>query len=327
MTTIVEYCYILKKEVAHENMKKLLRSRDILLLSLGSVVDVFEEVKDPFQLLSNGYKNMYGWIPKKYKRHNYYQLISRSLKAQVIEKIEKEGEVYIRITSGGIKAIKRDFPMLWFQNRPWDKKWRIVMFDIKEVNRQARDSLRSKLKELGFGILQKSVLISPHDIIHDLSEFLETLGLRDCVYLLETSRLIFGDERRLVNSVWNIDKLNEEYKHIVEEMEKIKNSYLSINNDRVRKTDSKNSKEENVEKEKNKKKNKEKEGKSMEKKNKEQKSMEERKRRIRESYLRLIIQDPFLPKELLPTPWWEIEARRLIKQDNALSLVKPAYRW
>ena len=298
-------------------MKKLLKSKDILLLSLGSVLDVFEEVKDPFQLVSNGYKNMYGWIPKKYKRHNYYQLLSRSLKAQIIEKIEKEGEIYIRITSGGIKAIKRDFPMLGFQDKPWDRKWRIVMFDIKEVNRLARDSLRRKLKELGFGILQKSVFISPHDIINDLSEFLRVLGLRDYVYLLETNRLIFGDEKELANSVWNIDKLNEEYKNIVEEIEKIKNSYLLIHNDRMRKADSENSRGMD-------KKGKSMKGKSMKEKSTEEKKrqekgmeekgMEESKRRIRENYLRLIIQDPFLPKELLPNPWWEIEARRLIKQ-------------
>ena len=42
----------------------------------------------------------------------------------------------------------------------WDKKWRIVVFDIPEKQRGARDSLRTYLKKLDFYELQKSIFIS-----------------------------------------------------------------------------------------------------------------------------------------------------------------------
>ena len=39
----------------------------------------------------------------------------------------------------------------------WDKKWRIVIFDIPEKHKGAREALRIKLSELGFIQFQKSV--------------------------------------------------------------------------------------------------------------------------------------------------------------------------
>src|SRR3989338_10920333 len=157
-------------------MRKLLRPRDILLLGLTQALDVFEEIKDPFHLVSKSYENMYGWIPHQYKKHQFNHLIWRTLKAGYIEKIEKEGKIYIRITSLGTKMTQRDFPLLCLQNKPWDGRWRIVMFDVAEVQKRKRDYLREKLKELGFGMLQEYVFLSPHDVIKDFSEYVESIG-------------------------------------------------------------------------------------------------------------------------------------------------------
>src|SRR3989344_4002694 len=149
-------------------MRKLLRSQDILLLGLAGGLDLFEEINDPLSLVSKSYENMYGWVPKKYKRHNFSHLVWRNIKTGFIEKVEKNGEIYIRLTSQGSQKIIREFPLLSLQKKKWDKKWRFAIFDIQEVNKNVRDQLRKKLKELGFGMLQKSVFISPHDVLKDL---------------------------------------------------------------------------------------------------------------------------------------------------------------
>lgn len=59
----------------------------------------------------------------------------------------------------------------WFQNlkfrklavsrRRWDKKWRVIIFDIPEEMRKQRNIFRSKLKSLDFYMLQKSVFVCP----------------------------------------------------------------------------------------------------------------------------------------------------------------------
>lgn len=207
-------------------MRKFLKPKDILLLGLANILDAAEEIRDPLRIMSSSYKSMYGWIPRQYQRHNFNQLVSRSLKTKQIEKIEKDGKICLRITSEGKRIIQRDFPMLLLQNRHWDGRWRIIMFDIQEVNKKARERLRSKLKELGFGMLQKSVFISPHDIIRDFIEFAQTSGIEDYLYILETHKLIVGDEKEFANKIWKLDELNEKYKEIVD---------MISNGDRIKK--------------------------------------------------------------------------------------------
>jgi phenylacetic acid degradation operon negative regulatory protein len=262
-------------------MRKFLKPKEILLLGLANLLDVAEEIKDPFRLMSSSYKNMYGWVPTKYRKHKFYQLVSRSLKTRFIEKIEKDGEIYIRITSEGQKTIQRDFPMLLLQNRKWDKKWRIVMFDVEEINKKIRDRLRRKLKELGFGMLQKSVFISPHDIVKDFSEFAEAAGINDYLYLLETHNLIIGDEREFANKVWMLEELNKKYKDVIDEIDKIKNSHMISNIDRVKKSDGK---------------------------------KEEEMRKVRAKWLMIVIIDPFLPKMFLPEPCYGDKAEKSVRR-------------
>lgn len=277
-------------------MKKFLKPKEILLLGLANLLDAAEEIQDPFRLMSSSYKNMYGWVPRRYRKHNFYQLISRSLRTRFIEKIEKDGEIYIRITTEGKKTIQRDFPMLLLQNRKWDRKWRIVMFDVEEINKKVRDRLRRKLKELGFGMLQKSVFISPHDIVKDFSEFAETAGINHYLYLLETHKLIIGDEREFANKVWGLEELNKKYKDVIDEIDKInpfgnlrinaernrsiKNSYMISNSDRVKKSDG---------------------------------QREEEMRNVRAKWLKINITDPFLPKIFLPKPWHGDKAEKLVR--------------
>lgn len=266
-------------------MRKLLNPKDILLLGLGHVLDVFDETKDPLGIVSFSYKNMYGWVPRRYKRHNFHQLVSRSLKTELIEKVEKNGEVFIRITSGGRKTIQRDFPMLSFQNKSWDGKWRIVMFDIEEINKIVRNQLRKKLKELGFGMLQKSVFISPHNIMKDFLEFSESRGIKGYLYFLETKDLIVGDKTEFANKVWKLDELNESYKNIVDEIEKIRNKYIIDGDDRTKQLYTQNDSR-----------------------------MRKEVAKIRNKWLSIVVADPFLPKILLPKPWWGEEAAKLARK-------------
>lgn len=198
-------------------MKKLLKPRDIFLLGLGGFLDIFEELKDPLGIMARSYESMYGFTPKRYKRHNYSHLIWRNLKAGYIEKIVKEEEVYLRLTGEGREKIIRDFPLLAFQKKKWDGKWRIVLFDIAELNRRKRDMLRGKLKELGFGMFQESVYISPHDFTKDMVEFLLASQLAGFVYVFEIfhTQMAIGNAKELARKVWNLGSLNECYQNLI----------------------------------------------------------------------------------------------------------------
>jgi DNA-binding transcriptional regulator PaaX len=47
--------------------------------------------------------------------------------------------------------------------RKWDKKWRVLIFDIKEEFRKVRDQIRKTLISIGFIHLQDSVWVYPYD--------------------------------------------------------------------------------------------------------------------------------------------------------------------
>ena len=111
-------------------MRKLLRPSDVLLLGLSGIMDIFEDIKDPLGIMATGSKNLYGWVPERYRRHNFSRVVDRQLRTGDIEKVIKGDQLYLRLTSVGKEKIARDFPMLPMAAKPWDRRWRMVMFDI-----------------------------------------------------------------------------------------------------------------------------------------------------------------------------------------------------
>jgi len=221
-------------------MGKLLRVRDILLLTLAGIGDVAQELKDPMQIMGKSYEAMYGFIPKRYKRSNFLQTVRRSLKTGNIEKIIRNGEVYLRLTSTGTKSLHRDFPILNLTKK-WNKRWLIVAFDISEKSKSVRDRLRNRLKSLGFGMLQESVWISPLSIGEDMKEFIDSIGLSEYVFVMEVSGFKLGDPKELVRRVWNLDSFEEEFLNLKSRIEEI-NQLIKNERDRVNKSEAKKSK-------------------------------------------------------------------------------------
>lgn len=67
------------------------------------------------------------------------------------------------------------------KTKRWDKKWRMVIFDIPEKTRKARDILRFHLKQLGFCELQKSVFIQPYPCQQEIEFLVEFYNIRKYV--------------------------------------------------------------------------------------------------------------------------------------------------
>ena len=255
-------------------MGKLLRIRDVLLLTLAGIGDVAQEIKDPMQIMGKSYEAMYGFIPNRYKRSNFLQMVRRNLKTGNIEKVIKNGEVYLRLTVRGTKNLHRDFPILNLTKK-WDKRWVIVVFDISEKSKSIRNNLRNKLKSLGFGMLQKSIWISPLSIKEDMREFIDSIGLSEYVFVMEVSGFILGNPKELVRRVWNLDSLEKEFLDIKLKIEEI-NQLVRIESDRIKKREAKVI-------------------------SKYIYNLERRKREATREKLKFMVRFPPLPKQLLPT--------------------------
>jgi len=101
----------------------------------------------------------------KIKRQRVYEAIRRLNQKRLIKLAQKGSELYIEITENGKKLTKQfDYDNIELPNaKRWDKKWRMVIFDIPEKKNKERHAFSAKLKYLGFYPLQESVFIYPYD--------------------------------------------------------------------------------------------------------------------------------------------------------------------
>jgi len=118
--------------------------------------------------------------------------IDRLRRNGYIAREEKDGRYLYWITEKGKRKIYRYI----FSEEEWDKKWRIVIFDIPEKKKIAREIFRDKLKELGFLQLQKSVWVAPYDLLEELNLLREEYELGNYVIFLE-GRFLKGEEEKL----------------------------------------------------------------------------------------------------------------------------------
>ncbi len=105
--------------------------------------------------------------PDKYKlKYRLKGTTSRLVSLGQIRFVDRGGKRYMEITEKGRRVLEMERQKRLLTERAgkrWDKKWRMVMFDIPERRRKTRDTLRIALRTFGFYQLQGSVWIYPYD--------------------------------------------------------------------------------------------------------------------------------------------------------------------
>lgn len=118
-------------------------------------------------------------LAKKYSRQQFSKLISY---------LKKRG--YIRVNAlqqkDGIIITKKGFEKVLIagaqqRTKRKDGKWLMVMFDIPEKKRVARNLLRSILQNFGFQKFQHSVWVTPYDVAEALAKVLAMHALDEYV--------------------------------------------------------------------------------------------------------------------------------------------------
>ncbi len=79
--------------------------------------------------------------------------------------LEYNESCFLRLTEKGQNILNKIEARNYNLVKPerWDKKWRVIIFDIKEERRALRSKVRNTLINIGFMCLQKSVWIYPYD--------------------------------------------------------------------------------------------------------------------------------------------------------------------
>lgn len=99
-----------------------------------------------------------------------------------VEKQSTKEGIVIKITNKGRTQILRYNLMdIGPVEGKWDGKWRLVFFDVSELKRKTRDSLRRYLRQLGMELFQESVYISPYDVTNQVKYIREILDIPDSI--------------------------------------------------------------------------------------------------------------------------------------------------
>ncbi len=132
-----------------------------------------------------GTRRLLKQIPKELKRYKKLQLrhaltyLRAQNKIQYTEK--RDGTIVVQITKNGQGYLKKfDFDNLTLEKPgKWDKKWHLVIFDIPEKKKLAREALREKLKDLGLIKLQDSVWVTPFPCEQEINLIKNIFNLSD----------------------------------------------------------------------------------------------------------------------------------------------------
>jgi len=125
------------------------------------------------QLLSG--RKSFGQFPRRQARTALRRLEKKGYIRSLGEKnawrfeLTKEGRELL--VKKRIEEIKIQKPV------KWDGKWRMVVFDIPEQYRQARNALRRKLQQLGFQYLNLSVWLHPYECHDEINAIVEYYGV------------------------------------------------------------------------------------------------------------------------------------------------------
>ena len=133
------------------------------------------------------------------------------------EKYEKDNEIFYRITEKGEEAIDSILNALK-PNKNWDKKWRLVMFEVPETDRSLRDKLRRSLAALGMGLLQASVWVTMDNIKDKIDDIAKSLNLENKIRHFEVSTNPALD-RQITQKAWSNEETNLNLERFIKDAE------------------------------------------------------------------------------------------------------------
>lgn len=157
--------------------KKSLTS--FILLSLEKAVDGYVRFED---FANHHYRYHYGIT--ELNKSSLAQALKRLREKGLIDFISNDKLAYKLTDQGKQKAV---WESIVISDEPWDGKWRLVIFDIPEKRRQARNLLRNSLKKWGFTPWQQSLWVTKKNCTKPLREFIKSVGIEDWVIVAESA--------------------------------------------------------------------------------------------------------------------------------------------
>jgi phenylacetic acid degradation operon negative regulatory protein len=217
--------------------------------------------------------------------------------------VERRGmRSYYGLTRRGRRLLEEGRQRIYHPPRdePWDGSWYLVSYSIPERRRHLRDSLRVKLLWLGCGAVTNGLWISPHDVRAEVEEIARALRIERHLEIFRAEHLGFSSVARLVSQCWDLPQINRRYDAFIRRW--------TANHERCRECGIPHAR-----------------GQALPPCATPADCFVRRFLLVHE-YRGFPLEDPYLPRQLLPDDWKGDEAARLFAEYHAL-LTEPAERY
>lgn len=144
--------------------------------------------------------NLYGSCWEEYYPSSLERATIRLWRKGLVEIFEGKETAEVRITDKGkLEVLRFNLESLEIKREHnWDKKWRMVIFDIPDKDKAKRELFREKLKTLGFIPMQESVFVYPYPCEKEVKFMREVLGIAHFVKLLRVDLIENDGELRKI---------------------------------------------------------------------------------------------------------------------------------
>jgi phenylacetic acid degradation operon negative regulatory protein len=142
---------------------------------------------------------------------------------------QNESQSY-SLTERGFLDFCLEFPFFRFLKYSWDRRWRIISYEIPESKREIRDRLRRQMQGWGLGPWHRSFWVTPHPVIESLRWLIGGKEEEKYFQAFEADH-VFGSREVLVEKVWEKTKLDGEYRQLFRKWHEV----LSSQEDKVSK--------------------------------------------------------------------------------------------
>ena len=160
----------------------IFQQKILLLLLSGLTIGLSGSPRRAYQIV-----RFVGREWEKLNKHKMKRAIRSLYESQLVaEKHEPDGSMTLTLTKEGKRrTLQCKFDELSIKKpHRWDHKWRIVAFDVPEEMKQLRDTLRFRLRQLGFLELQKSIFVFPYPCNDEIDFIIEFYNARKFVRVI-----------------------------------------------------------------------------------------------------------------------------------------------
>ncbi len=176
-----------KREKQHASIKKVL-----LLLGMGTTIAAAFIAPRAAYMLAKALREEEEW--KNWRRFDQAylrQTLRRLAKRKFVEIKESGKKQQIIITERGKKRILEYALGELTISKPshWDKKWRVVIYDIPQKKKKLQEVMRRSLKQLEFLLIQESVYIIPYACYKEIEFLREYYGVGQYLKYLLVDKL------------------------------------------------------------------------------------------------------------------------------------------